>query len=91
MNQSQTLIQLPMNIAPQRVDQHVDPVDNNIEVQVAMEAIADAEEDMVEGQPVMVEILPTIVEGVPFVKRGDRINEMDELRNRLAEKDGLIA
>ena len=56
-----------------------------------MEAIADAEEDMVEGQPVMVEIIPTIVEGVPFVERGDRINEMDELRNQRAEKDGLIA
>ena len=83
--------QLPVNIAPQRVDQHVDPVDNNIGVQVAMEAIADAEEDMVEGQLVMVEILPTIVEGVPFVERGDRINEMDELHNQLAEKDGLIA
>ena len=59
--------------------------------QMAMEAIADAEEDMVEGQPVMVEILPTIVQGVPFIERGDRINEMDELRNQVAEKDGLIA
>ncbi len=83
--------QLPVNNAPQRVDEHVEPVDNIIGVQVAMEAVAVAEEDMVEGQPVVVEIIPTIVEGVPFAERGDRLNEIDELRNQLAEKDGLIA
>lgn len=80
-----------VNIAPQRVDQHVDTVDNIGENQVTMEAIADVEEDIVEGHPVVVEIRPTIVDGVPFAVWGDQINEMDKLRSELAEKDGLIA
>ena len=82
---------VPLNIAPQHVDQHMDPMVNIRGVQVPIEVTADREEGIVEGHPVVVEIRPTTVDGVPFGMRGNQTNEMEELRSQLAEKDGLIA
>ena len=82
---------VPVNIAPQHADQHMDPMVNIRGVQVPIEVTADREEGIVEGHPVVVEIRPTTVDGVPFGVRGNQTNEMEELRSQLAEKDGLIA
>ena len=68
--------EVQVNVAPPRVDEEMDPMDN----------IANPEDHLE-----VVDLNPTMVVGVPVDLRGDQTNEMEELRSELAEKDGLIA